>query len=414
MLTSPSKRFLDEIVCAARGSALSLAQLKEVEALTGLKLLAKIIHTSGDIDLKTSLVNLEKSDFFTKEIDAVLLEGLCDIAIHSAKDMPEKIDRDLEIVAVTKGVDPSDCLVFRKGESLEQLPRGARIGTSSLRREKNILALRSDLQIVDIRGDVLARLTLLDSGKIDALVVAVAALIRLGLKERVGMKLEGERAAFQGQLAVVARRGDIAMQRLFAAIDTREILYLGLELSEDERVYIHRPAIKVIPLEASVSSNEQALIFTSKNGVRFFAALGGLFKDKKIVAVGTKTAAEIEKLGFKVDFVAKEECQEGVLAILKELKELSFFWPRSKKARSFLEEETKRLGISLRAVDIYDVEPISIGHVNFNRIKEIIFTSPSTVDSFFSQFKAVPKNIKCMPIGHITARQINLKYNKIE
>lgn len=178
------------------------------------------VETIGDRDLATSLRSMDKSDFFTREIDALQLEGGCRIAVHSAKDLPEPLDERLAIVALTRGVDPSDVLVLREGERLEALRAGARIGCSSSRREETILTLRSDLTCVDIRGPIHRRLALLQEGQVDGVVMANAALIRLRIHANAH-RLPGHTAPLQGQLAVVARASDQSMRELFACIDVR-------------------------------------------------------------------------------------------------------------------------------------------------------------------------------------------------
>ena len=211
----------------ARGSLLSRVQLDEVlqelqQHHPHVNFQPVFVETTGDKDLKTSLKTLEKSDFFTKEIDALQLSGGCRISIHSAKDLPDPLPQGLKLVALTRGVDPSDSLVFRQGDTLDALPLGAKVGTSSARREQNILDLRSDLVCIDVRGTIPIRLALLDQGVIDALVIAEAALIRLQLTHRTRIPLPGERAALQGQLAVLALEDDDEMEELFACIDVRK------------------------------------------------------------------------------------------------------------------------------------------------------------------------------------------------
>lgn len=218
-----------KILVGARGSRLSQLQVEEVhfELLrftTGVGFQPIWVNTRGDKDLKTSLRFLDRTDFFTREIDQMQLKGLCRIGIHSAKDLPASLRKGLTLVALTKGLDPSDSLVFREGESLETLQKGARIATSSLRREKNLLSLRPDLDCVDIRGNIEDRLAKLDEKQIDGVVVAECALIRLGLIHRSRITLPGEVAALQGQLAVIARLEDKEMIELFQCIDTREKL----------------------------------------------------------------------------------------------------------------------------------------------------------------------------------------------
>ncbi len=209
----------------ARRSRLSRAQANEVL----LQLQASHPHvdfepvwleTTGDRDLSTSLQSLDKTDFFTKEIDQKQLQGEFRISIHSAKDLPEPLAPGLRLVALTKGVDSSDVIVLRQG-LLRRLPVGARIGTSSVRRRQNIKELRSDLVCVDIRGTIDSRLQQLDVGSYEGVVMAEAALIRLGLTGRKRIHLPGESAVLQGQLAVVARANDEEMAQLFSSIDTR-------------------------------------------------------------------------------------------------------------------------------------------------------------------------------------------------
>lgn len=211
----------------ARGSRLSRVQVAEVL----LELQAVHPHvdfepvwleTTGDRDLSISLWSLDKTDFFTKEIDQKQLQGEFRIALHSAKDVPEPLASGLRIIALTKGVDSSDVIVLRHQlVQLSHLPFGAKIGTSSLRREQKIKDLRCDLVCADIRGTIDSRLEQLDAGIYDGVVMAEAALIRLGLTDRKRIPLPGECAPLQGQLAVVAHANDEEIAQLFSCIDTR-------------------------------------------------------------------------------------------------------------------------------------------------------------------------------------------------
>lgn len=210
----------------ARSSPLSQAQTKEV-----LKALQKVnpdvqfemtyIKTIGDIDQATSLRTLNKTDFFTKEIDEALLKGQCRIGIHSAKDLPDPLSKGLELICLTKGVNSADALVMREGESLSSLKPGAVVATSSVRREEAAKMLRADLTFIDLRGTIGQRLTKLESGEADGVIVAEAALIRLGLTHLNRVYLPGETTPGQGQLAIVAREGDQEMKKLFSPLDVR-------------------------------------------------------------------------------------------------------------------------------------------------------------------------------------------------
>jgi len=217
--------FVKKITVAARDSALSKAQTEEV--LTNLRYYRPdivfepiFVKTTGDLDLKTPLTGMEKTNFFTKEVDELVLTGLADVGIHSAKDLSDPIAKGLVSVAYTEGVDPSDVIVFRKGESLKSLPPFAKVGTSSVRRQENLLTLRKDFSLVQIRGTIERRLSLLDEGEVDALVMAKAALIRLKIV-RDSIHLPGPSAEMQGRLAVLAREGDLEMKELFSLIDKK-------------------------------------------------------------------------------------------------------------------------------------------------------------------------------------------------
>lgn len=211
---------------AARASPLSKEQVSEVlqeirSYHPHLEFLTQFVETTGDRDLATSLRGMEKSDFFTREIDELLLSGGCSIAIHSAKDLPDPLPEGLALIALTRGVDSSDSLVFRDGEGAALLPEGALIATSSERREEAVKALYPHFAFVDIRGSIGERLCKLFKGEVDGVVVAEAALIRLKLTHLNRVALPGDTVRGQGQLAIVARCGDSAMQELFAPLDAR-------------------------------------------------------------------------------------------------------------------------------------------------------------------------------------------------
>lgn len=207
---------------AARSSPLSRIQLTEVlmemrQWYPEIEFDPTWVITAGDRDQTTSLRSLDKTDFFTKEIDALVLSGQVRAGIHSAKDLPDPLPKGLSLAALTAGVDPSDALVFRQ----EGIKEGGRVGTSSVRREQMIHNLRPDLVCVDIRGTIGERLSLLERGEVDALIVAEAALIRLGLTELPRIILPFSGAPLQGQLAVICAEGDHEIKELFSKIDAR-------------------------------------------------------------------------------------------------------------------------------------------------------------------------------------------------
>ncbi|MBI5873658.1 MAG: hydroxymethylbilane synthase [Candidatus Omnitrophica bacterium] len=179
-----------EIKIGVRPSPLALKQAYEaVEILkktyTADTFVIKIIDTLGDKDKKTPFSGVTDPDFFTREIDEALLEGAIDFGVHSAKDVPQNLAQGIEVYYETESISPFDCLVSKGNIELAALPKGWRIGVSSQRRKDEIAAWRSDLALVDIRGNIEERLALIEDGKIDALIVAHAALIRLGLEDRI-------------------------------------------------------------------------------------------------------------------------------------------------------------------------------------------------------------------------------------
>lgn len=213
------------IIVGGRSSPLSQAQIQEVwtelcQHHPHIVFQKVLINTVGDKDKKTSLRTLGKTDFFTKEVDELLLEKKCRIAIHSAKDLPEPIPKGIMLVALTKGLDSADSLVLRHGETLQSLKNGACIATSSERREEAVKSMRKDLIFNDLRGTIHERLSHLDSGKADGVVIAEAALIRLKLTHLNRIKLPGTTVPYQGQLAIMALDDDKEMQTIFACIDT--------------------------------------------------------------------------------------------------------------------------------------------------------------------------------------------------
>jgi hydroxymethylbilane synthase len=215
------------ISVACRSSPLSKAQVKEVEEeiflfFPWIRFACTPLLARGDLDLTSSLRDLDKTDFFTREIDALVLEGGCRISIHSAKDLPEPLPEGLKMVALTKGVDPSDVLLLREGDRLEKLKEGALIGSSSKRRDEALRKMRGDLRAIEVRGPIDQRIESLKRGEIDGLVVAKAALIRLGLTHLNFFPLPGETAPLQGKLAVLARAEDQEMEEIFSRIDIRK------------------------------------------------------------------------------------------------------------------------------------------------------------------------------------------------
>ena len=176
------------------------------------------------MDKKTPISEVEGTDFFTRELDDAVLGRLADFAVHSAKDLPESLKAGLTLAALTSSIDVNDVLVSRRNLKLDELPYGAKIGASSLRRKTQLKEYRPDFRIVDIRGNIGERLGLMDETDLDAVVLAAAGLIRLGLKERITERIPLEIMKphpLQGALAAVARSDDYEMIGILSAVDAR-------------------------------------------------------------------------------------------------------------------------------------------------------------------------------------------------
>ena len=208
-----------------RPSRLAVKQAEEIRRLLPeIDFEIVVISTAGDEDKTTPLTETEGTDFFTGELETAILEGRIDAAVHSAKDLEENPPAGLTTAAVTVSVSGHDCLVSRNGLPLSALPRGAIVGTSSKNRKEAILRYRSDLAIKNIRGDIDERLAQLDGGKFDAIVVAHAALIRLGYEDRVAEIVPDTIARphpLQGRLAVQVLKTREDLVRIFEGIDEK-------------------------------------------------------------------------------------------------------------------------------------------------------------------------------------------------
>jgi len=183
-----------------------------------------VLSTKGDRVVDTALSKVGDKGLFTRELEEALVEGRIDLAVHSLKDLPTEMRPELTLGAVLEREDPRDALVGNAPGGLAGLPRGARVGTSSLRRRAQLLALRPDLQVVDLRGNVPTRLSKVERGDCDAAVLALAGLRRLGLEDRIAVVLEpGELlpAPGQGAVAVQSRAGDERVAAFLSPLDHR-------------------------------------------------------------------------------------------------------------------------------------------------------------------------------------------------
>ncbi len=201
---------------ATRQSPLALWQAEHIrERLEllhpGLKVELVTFVTQGDKILDTPLAKIGGKGLFVKELEAALLDGRADLAVHSMKDVPMQLPQGLSLAVTCEREDPFDAFVSNQFESFEALPQGARLGTSSLRRKCQILKQRPDLDVIDLRGNVGTRLSKLDEGQYDAIILASAGLKRLGLQARIRHTLVPEvslPAVGQGALGLECRTDD--------------------------------------------------------------------------------------------------------------------------------------------------------------------------------------------------------------
>jgi hydroxymethylbilane synthase len=220
-----------------RGSMLALWQANHVRErlaqLHGIEAELVRIRTSGDNFATASIAQISSQlgvesglkGVFIKEIEDALLAGTVDLAVHSMKDVPTEVPAALAFAAITKREDARDCLISRNGRSLQHLPPGARIGTSSLRRQAQLLHFRSDLELADLRGNVDTRLKKLAGGDFDAIVLAMAGVNRLGASGQITQVLGMEMmlpAVGQGALGIETRADDRETAQLAASLDDTE------------------------------------------------------------------------------------------------------------------------------------------------------------------------------------------------
>jgi uroporphyrinogen III methyltransferase / synthase len=207
----------------SRKSNLAVIQAKEALQEFSHKISYELISIDsyGDKHKEISLMSEINNNFFTKELDQAILENKADIAIHSAKDIPFPLPQNLEVLALLKAEDKTDSLVSTHNLKLSDLPKNAKIGTSSKNRKEQVLKLRPDLKIVSIRGTIEERLNLLNTGNIDALIVATCALKRLSLTNLITEILPFNTHPLQGNLAIVSKSNRPDLKTLFSKKDIR-------------------------------------------------------------------------------------------------------------------------------------------------------------------------------------------------
>jgi hydroxymethylbilane synthase len=210
----------------SRGSALALWQANHIRArlaeLHGVESEIVCIRTSGDHFQTAAISQTGMKGIFIKELEDVLLAGTIDLAVHSMKDVPIETPRGLAFPAISKREDVRDCFISHRGVTLKKLLAGSRVGTSSLRRQAQLLLHRPDLQPIELRGNVDTRVKKVAAGEYDAIILAKAGVDRLGMSEKITEVLSTEimlPAVGQGALGIETRNADLETSRLVAPLD---------------------------------------------------------------------------------------------------------------------------------------------------------------------------------------------------
>jgi hydroxymethylbilane synthase len=272
-----------------RASALALWQARHVEslihALPGAPPVELVpITTTGDVRTDVPLWAVRGRAFFTKELDRALLEDRIDVAVHSLKDLPTAMEPGLALTAVLTREDPRDALVSRNGAPLTHLPRGARVGTSSLRRRAFLSRARPDLTLLELRGNVPTRLERLEHGDYDAIVLAAAGLKRLGLEQTITQHLSADEfppAVSQGAIGVCTRADDRDSCEWLRPLED-----LPTRLATTaERALLER-------IEGGCQVPLGALASVTAVGIRLHAAVCALDGSQLLAASGESTATE--------------------------------------------------------------------------------------------------------------------------
>jgi hydroxymethylbilane synthase len=303
----------------SRGSPLALRQTEIVrDRLQSLDIETELIlvKTSGDVFLDKPLHQLTGFGVFVAEIDERMLSGEIDLAVHSMKDLPTKRPEELTIAAILKRDSPYDIMLCRDGstKSLEELKKGATVGTSSMRRTAQLRRARPDLKIINLRGNLQTRMRKLDEGEYDAIVLAKAGLERMGL-ERDYVPLDGERfvpSANQGTIIVVARKGskaefysralDDAHSRVETMIERKILETVGggcvvpmavhaIVSNDQARVLAEVLSLdgkRFVRLDENISLHEDHLVGAEDMGIRLMKNGGRELVDEAVKEFGTR------------------------------------------------------------------------------------------------------------------------------
>jgi len=265
-----------------------------------------LITTTGDKILDAPLAKIGGKGLFVKEIEEALLRGDIDLAVHSLKDVPMVLPEGLALGAITEREEPFDVLISRDGRGLQELPEGAKVGTSSLRRQVQIKRKRPDLRVETLRGNVDTRLRKLEEGLYDAIVLAYAGVKRMGFEERVSQVLEDFIPAVgQGSLAIEIRQEDQRVYEAIAFLDHRE----SRIRAECERAFLRE-------LQGGCQVPIGAYAWIEGKKLKLKAFISDLEGRKFLEGVEEGDLHQAEQIGKKL---ARRLLEEGGKAILEEI-----------------------------------------------------------------------------------------------
>ena len=300
---------------ATRKSALALWQAEYVKAQlehfhAGINVELVPMTTKGDIILDTPLAKVGGKGLFVKELEVAMLDGRADVAVHSMKDVPVDFPEGLGLEVICPREDPRDAFVSNTIKTLADLPQGAIVGTSSLRRQCQLKASRPDLDIRDLRGNVNTRLRKLDEGQYDAIILAAAGLIRLEMPERIAQFIEPEEmlpANGQGAVGIECRNDDETIKALLAPLECATTRI---------RVLAERAMNKALDGGCQVPIASYGVISADGKEIHLRGLVGAVDGSEMIESDITGPVAEGEALGNKL---AQELLSRGADKILQQV-----------------------------------------------------------------------------------------------
>ncbi|MHC3994153.1 hydroxymethylbilane synthase [Thiomicrolovo sp. ZZH C-3] len=311
---------MKKLVIATRGSKLALWQSEHIKAVLeeqnpGLEVSLKIVVTSGDKILDVPLAKIGGKGLFLKEIEETMLKGEAQLAVHSLKDVPTQMPDGLVLAAITEREDDRDAMLSEKYANIEALPEGAVVGTSSLRRRMQILTLRPDLTIKDLRGNVDTRIRKLKEGEYDAIILASAGINRLGLLDSV----EYVYPIALGDMVPAMGQGALGIE----AVDDPEVLEIARGLEDTNtriETTIEREFVDTLQGGCQVPIGVNATVL--ENGQVLTQAIVGLPDGTEVLAESVEVPKDgVGNLGRKM---AETFIEQGARELLARAEEMAF------------------------------------------------------------------------------------------